>query len=348
MDRVELLAAMKRASGALALRDDAPAFASFFFDGEWICAYGDEIAITARCELPVQGGIIGKVVLAWAGACNGSQVESECEGDEVKLVCGQSKITLPLLPPEQLVFEPPPADAGVMFYAPFELMEMIERCSPYVGDDPTHPWRMGLTLRYDQGAFDLYSTTDVVLCHAFFDDENIYDHFQTIIPSKFVSLLRHFSQTKALAGIHVGAGWIEATFEDETTIFARTNHESDANAYEQVMRPLFNDATFTPVANIALNLQSMMDRVTKVGVATGQDRASLEVRGRSIAVTLSGGSASLADSLPFPGKHADIRVEIMPSSMLSILPHVKEMAVTDRAVLLTGSGFEAAIAAVVV
>jgi len=350
MNRVDLLAAMKCASGALALRDYAPAFASFFFDGERVCAYGDEIAITTRCKFPVQGGIIGKVMLAWVGACGGDEVESECADGEATLRCGRSKITLPLLPSEQLIYEAPQAEAGICFDAPFDLLTAIKRCGSYVGDDPTHPWRMGLTLSYKDGAFNLYSTTDAVLVHARADNEDDESDsaYETILPERFVSLLLQHAQTNSLAAIRFGLGWAEATFDDDVVIFTKTGSESKPSAYEDIMGQLFDKATFVEVESIVSSLLFMMERVAKVGMATGQDRAVLGVRGRSLSVTLSGGSASLMDSLPFPGDHESIKVEIAPSSMLAILPHVKEMSVTDRAVLFTGSGFDAAIAALVV
>jgi len=351
MNRVELLDAMKCASGALALRDDAPAFASFFFDGERICAYGDEVAITTRCKFPVQGGIIGKVMLAWTGACDGAEVESECTDGEATLRCGRSTITLPLLPSDQLLYESPQAGAGISFNAPFGLLAAIERCGSYIGDDPTHPWRMGLTLSYKDGTFDLHSTTDAVLVRAYANDEedDKGDYaYETILPERFVSLLLQRAQTDSLAAIRVGVGWVEATFEDDNTIFTKTMSESNSSAYEDIMKQLFDKVTFVEVESVVPSLLFMLERVAKVGAATGQDRAVLEVLGHSLLVTLSGGSASLLDSLPFPGDHKSIKVEIMPSSMLPILPHVKEMAVTDRAVLLAGSGFDVAVAALVV
>ena len=68
MERTELLGAIKRAQPAISAKGVVPSLASFFFDGEWVRAYDDEIAIETRCGLPVDGGINGKVLAGWLAA----------------------------------------------------------------------------------------------------------------------------------------------------------------------------------------------------------------------------------------------------------------------------------------
>lgn len=339
MEREQLMKALKLAGGAVSTKEDMPALASYFFDGKWVRAYDDEVAISTRCTMPLEGGVSGKVLTTWVGACSGVDVEVlGGEGKERMLQCGRSKLSVSLLDPKDFVFEEP-AEAEATLEAPLDLLEAMGHAQIYMGSDEAHPWRIGMTISVDDGKARVFTTTNVAMAYATAPVESD-EAIEIVIPIRFVNLLLSMSKTQGLAALRIGKGWIEATFDDETVLFSRTLKEVNVAGYEKVLTHMYGGKpTFIPVPE---GFVDVIERVGRVMSATREESATLQIKKGSMLIHTAGttGLAALADNVQCAPEHPDVSVHFVPASSLPALKLAKEMAVVPNAILLRGQDFE--------
>lgn len=359
----DFLKALKRAAPALAPKDDIPALSSFFFDGVSVRTYDDEVAITVPCDVDIEGGVNGALLLAWLGAV--STKEFTVDGGEplappprvvgyreippgaVVLTAGRSKITLPVISSELFAFQPEDEAPRVEIPAPINLIESMRQCAPYMGNDAAHPWRMGMTIRVTLDQTEVFATDNTGVAHGtcrldVYGDEE--EHYEVSIPSRFVQLLLDAVKVTGVDSLMLGDGWIEANLEDGSDLFSRTQAEVRVENFENPLAMVMEQCD-SPVP-IPDGFNELMGRTNKVLIAVKGESAKLKVGKSSLSVSTQGELLSLADTLRMVKSHESVSVLFMPSMMLPVLPYVTDFQLCDQAIAFMGQGFEAVIATV--
>lgn len=138
-----------------------PALTHIRFDGEYATAYNDITAISVRfpldheCCLP--GDLLARTLNSFAAPHVALQ---KGMGTEVVISSGRSKIKMPTLPVDQFPYTIPDDDASGGFDVTAEILKGIDRCLVSVGNDPTHPAQMGITLDVDDDGHAVLFSTD--------------------------------------------------------------------------------------------------------------------------------------------------------------------------------------------
>lgn len=149
---------------ALSTQSYIPALKHIRFAGGFATTYNDVAGISVRCDVDVERCLPGETLiraLASFGAEN--LMVQEGKDSSVVLSSGRSKLKLPTMAIKDFPFEVPDEDADEV-ELDANIMKGIERCLLSVGNDPTHPATMGVTLDIDdKGNAVLYSTDNTTV-----------------------------------------------------------------------------------------------------------------------------------------------------------------------------------------
>lgn len=345
----DFLKVLRRAAPALAQKDDIPALSSFFFDGVSVRTYDDEVAITVPCDVDIEGGVNGALLLAWLGAVSAKDFKlgNTLGCDSQPITAGRSTITLPVISSDLFAFQPEDETPRVEIPAPINLLEIMRQCAPYMGNDAAHPWRMGMTLRVTLDQTEVFATDNTGVAHGTCrldvhgDEEECYE---VSIPSRFVQLLLDAAKVTGVDSLMLGDGWIEANLEDGSDLFSRTQAEVSIEHFESILTRVMEQCDApVPIPN---GFSELMERINKVLIVVKGESAKLKVGKSSLSVSTRGELLSLADTLQMVEAHETVSVSFVPSMMLPVLPYVTDFQVCDQAVAFMGQGFEAVIATV--
>ena len=151
---------------ALSTQAYIPALTHIKFDGEFASAYNDVSAIVVKAPVDVEVCLPGELLIRTLnsfGAENISIQESSKDGS-VLISSGRSKIKMPSIALASFPLVIPDTKRASEIVLDASILKGIERCLLSVGNDPTHPAQMGVTLDADdKGNALLYSTDNFTI-----------------------------------------------------------------------------------------------------------------------------------------------------------------------------------------
>lgn len=297
--REDLLKLINLVRPALSTLDYIPALKHVRFAGGEVTAYNDISAIAVRLpsdDLDLDLCVPGDLLIRTLGSFNAKSVmlQTDSKGAALLVTSGRSKIKMPVLPSKDFPLSVPEGSSKTPVIDLDEhILKGISQCLISVGNDPTHPATMGVTLDCEDGRAVLYSTDNATISRAATKSKiKLPADAPVILPTFFceqlISLLKAFPKTEIELELHPGAlvayFWGEAGYETKlATLFSKTlvdtqpldfpkiiakhcNVESEAQKDWQPIPDAF-DAAFS---RALLVLQSEQDKVTKIGVRSDQ------------------------------------------------------------------------------
>jgi len=225
--REALLRLVNLVRPALASAIYIPALTHIKFDGEKVVAFNDVSAISVRGQVELACCVPGELLLRTLNSFGGESVllQHDKRGGNVVISSGRSKVTLPVLELKDFPFDEPTEDAPEVALDA-NILKGIERCLFSVGNDPTHPAQMGVTLDCDErGCVVLYSTDNFTISRYVTKTERKLPGGAPVILPRFfceqlVTLTRAFPDDPPTLWLYPGAH--VATFGKNASLFTRT------------------------------------------------------------------------------------------------------------------------------
>lgn len=229
-------------AGGLATKDLVPILSSFCFDGEgYVTTYDDVVTITAPCpELgDFTGALRGSLLRTWLGRQRGDSVKITVDGSAARWTCGKSRVNLPVLDKADFQYQIPDTDAGHEIPGDSGLTEAIIEASRSLGLDPSHQWRLGVTLVFAADGIDVYGSDNATCVRAGVDVDvpEALSGRSVVLPPRLVELVR--------ADKGAPEAWIfldnviAVYYPGERTVYCRTlgagkpaNHQGPFNAFD--------------------------------------------------------------------------------------------------------------------
>jgi hypothetical protein len=212
---------------ALATRDYLPALMNIKFDGKLAVAYDDIHAIGVRSTLDLGCCIPGELLIRALGSFSADQIMLQ-PGDKensVVLSSGRSKVKLPTLPNGSFPFKWPSISEADEVALDAAILKGIERCLISVGNDPTHPAQMGVTLDVSEKGHAVLFSTDNATISRYQTKTKIKlpADVPVIMPRFFceqlVSLAKAFPEEPLQLFLHDGA--LRVDFGDAARLFTK-------------------------------------------------------------------------------------------------------------------------------
>lgn len=341
MLRSTLLHALRCVRGAVSTKSTAPAFSSVFFDGESATAYNGEIAVVSDCPLSgVKGGVDFAVLYAWADSCSGDELKWEVSGDELKLRCGRSSVRMRMLDYDQLTFVDEPDDDEVELPAS-GLCDALRNVAPYMGSDPAHPSRMGVTCVFwkkQSGGtrkVTLYATDDLSMARQEFDlpESPKVPGVVVLTPAFVHAVLQQGVQVPAV--FIIGSTRAVATMEHDAgvaRVYGRVGAEVDAAGYTRVEREVLDScAAFVP---ISAKIKSAVNDVQPVFTKMAQAEVLLKVSDGKLTLSSGDGtSIKFKTSANAPDGLGECEVWVVARELQRVLEIAETFTISKHAVV---------------
>lgn len=147
---------------ALASQAYIPALTHIRFADGMATAYNDISAISVRSGVDMERCVPGELLIKTLASFGGEQIMVQGGKDGALLVSsGRSKLTIPTMPQESFPLDDDQiAGEGSEIGLDHSILKGIERCLVSVGNDPTHPAQMGVTLDADSKGLAVLFSTD--------------------------------------------------------------------------------------------------------------------------------------------------------------------------------------------
>lgn len=303
--RQDLLKAILLVRPALSKQNYIPALQHISFAKGYATAFNDISAISVRLESPVERCIQGELLIRALQSFNADSVLFQQKDEAVIVSSGRSKLTIPTLETKAFPLEWPEAGDTVDIKVSASIIRGIERCLMSVGNDPTHPEQMGVTLDSVDGYARLFSTDNFSISS--YETETklkLPGDAPVILPTFFceqlVSLAAAYKDEKVVLSVHPGA--LTAEFGDEAKLLTKTLVEREPADFPAMFKKhvkLDNlkkelvpipDAFDAALSRALLVLEGVIDKVTTVSINKSDFRLSS---------TAPAGNAD--DKLPFDG-----------------------------------------------
>lgn len=222
--RLDLLKLALLVRPALSKQNYIPALQHISFDGKYATAYNDISAISVRVDMDVERCIQGELLIRALQSFNAESVLIQQKDTEVVLSSGRSKLTVPTLATKDFPLEWPD-DKGYELELHPAILRGIERCLMSVGNDPTHPEQMGVTLDVVEGRARLYSTDNFsISSYATERKLKLPGDAPIILPTFFceqlVALGKAYEEEDLVLTLHSGA--LVAEFGNKARLLTKT------------------------------------------------------------------------------------------------------------------------------
>ncbi len=350
MKRTELLDTLRRTEPSLAARDDVPAYTMLFFDGKLVYAYDGLVAIRAPCDFPFKGGVRGKQLISFLGAC--TKDEFELQGDEktFKLKVGTAKLRTPLM---DLKSNPYPKEEQSSYANDIEFSPSVaaafKACGVTLGVDPSTPALLGITMVVGKNTLKFYSAVSHAATIATVDDIGKIDHSlrgtRVLLPVRFCELvLANNPEVLRLPSAGFNKSEVQAIYKDGTRIRATTvADEVDLSTIESVEKQVKWEG-FVKFPNKA-NFLGAVGRALVILGGDEQKESTFRVGDGKLWISTKGDhSAHATDVTSLVGTHADIEVKTRPALLAKALEFADHLRVFKHSIALTGPGYRGMIA----
>lgn len=150
-----MLDALKFVAGAIKKNGISPELEHFNIGGGRIIGFNGYMALSAPLDLPIDAMPRADMFHKALQACTDRVSVDRTPNGRLRITSGGLTVHVPCI--EKIVFDAKPE--GELFDAPPTLRETFARMLPFIGDDASRPWAMGLAI--GDGAYT--ATNNVVL-----------------------------------------------------------------------------------------------------------------------------------------------------------------------------------------
>lgn len=346
MNREQLADALALAAPALSPSGVIPALACFCFDGEFVTAYDDVVAVRTPLKTKFKCGVRGQTLISFLSITKASEIELTKEGETFIVSAAKAKLKLPVISQEDFIFKVPSDKASAL---PLDegFLTGLEDAIVTMGDDMGKPAMAGVSVSLSEDRVVFYST----------DGKHIAGRVQmkmsvakdsigrfVVLPPKFASLMLQIGKSHAPTKLLFGPTWVECEFADGTHLYSRLIEQTDEKSYRAVL-----DAASSEFDNAkGQATPKAMDRILRraLVVLNGTDvsGAIFSVKGGVLRMKAESAFGNAQDATSIEG-HEDRELLSYPDLILKALPGTDRIALTNRGVIVKSNRILRVVAA---
>ena len=342
VSRASLLAVANIIKPALASQAYIPSLTHICFDGINAIAYNDITAIMVKSPLEFSGCVPGDLLIKALTSFTADKVliQDETKGS-ITLASGRSKLKLPTLPISDFPFvEPPESNDPIKLSA--DILKGIEMCLVAVGNDPTHPAQMGVTMESSKNGAVLFSTDNFTISRYLTKTKiKLPADIPVILPTFFCQQVIAMSKVHPdeIVELEINSGSLTAVFGDQAYVVTKQLVDLEAMDFSSILNKYKVDASLeikgvvNPIpddfdasfSRALLVLGNELDKLTKITVSGGRMK---------LLSTSSAGEST--DSFTYADKEASDEPFYVDPVLVGRASRIcSHMALLDRVMILT-------------
>lgn len=166
MERKQFLETLTTVAPALAANDLIPVMQHFWFTGDKVMAFNDQIAISTPCKTSFKGAVPG-ALLDFMRLSKAKEVTLEVVEKDLMVKAASSRVKLGILDPEAFIFEMPEhKGSDALKVKVSEFLDAIGYAMRSVSHDTSIPDQLGVTLIAEKDSLHVFSTNGATMTHA--------------------------------------------------------------------------------------------------------------------------------------------------------------------------------------
>ena len=336
-DRRELLELLNFSSASLAPESSqaAPAFSSFYFDGERIIAHDDVTATCLPFKTEFHGVVPGHPLLKLLKNSVGEKVEFRLpDGGHgvVSIVCGSSKLSLPF--EGEYVFEFPHLFGDIIKELKQDFVDALELCSRIVADSGLSTWLGGVVFDFQEQLtiYSVGSSRNSICVHEL-DGYGSNKRQRIILPVAFCKLALGAVKRFGIEGCKLAVKDQYATiyFSNDAAVLGRAiSGDKLPDLAARIDESLEDAGELVP---IGLSLQDAFNRAASMWDPEGD--CLLTITDGVLKLRAKVGPGQLNEAVKLKGNHKNISVKTNPKLIARMLDSCDSFQVLDRCVVMT-------------
>lgn len=335
-----LLDVLNKASSALSAQDFIPILSHFCFDGEAVTAYNDiqaiKIKLPEEIKAEIRGGVPGQLLLRTLASYGDSKITvDQPSKNMLEIRCGRSLGKFAVLGEEMFLFSTDDLDLEDAVEIPLtsEFSSAIQKCLVSVGNDPTHPFQLGVTFEYSKKGITLYSTDNVSISRYVIPKSTASKKGSVIVPESFCNVLLSFLKSYKTedAVLKIGEGFAYVTIDDEVELFTKLVHDNHPIDFASVIEHWTAGLDFDNKQETPPDFQSVVDR-SLIFHSKIVDKAMLcKVDGKVVVThTEAEGVGRIKDDVSFGKKITDepFQFKVDPQNIARVMTFCNDILIT--------------------
>lgn len=312
INRDALIRLVNLVKPALSTQDYIPALKHILFADGFASTYNDNLAIQVAVPddlnlgLCLPGDMLGRAL----GSFNAETVlvqPNEKDGSLV-LASGRGKIKVKTLPAKDFPLEMPKGKAKVLELTD-EILGAIRRCLISVGNNPSQPASMGVTLDVIDGKATLYSTDNATISQCKTKSKiSLPGDAPVILPTFFceqlVALAKAYPKAEVDLQLHMGAviaEFIQGDGEVQARLFSKTLADLVPFDFPRVIAKHCEiNKAWSGLAEIPASFDAAFDRALLVLGAEVDKATKITAGDDSLRLVSLSDAGEASDSVPFP------------------------------------------------
>jgi DNA polymerase III sliding clamp (beta) subunit (PCNA family) len=339
MEREDFLKRLETVEPALADNNLVPILQHFWFDGERVMAYNDQIAISTPCPTSFKGAVQGSTILSLLKASTATDVKLTAKDDALRIQVGRSDIKLGLRPVSDFIFEmPEPNEKANPLSADTSgaLKRAIQVCMNSVSNDTSVPDQLGITLIPDGEDLHFYATNNKTLSYSFVTIPKMATGLERIILSgTFCQQLLRLTKTDdaPILELYKDRAMLVA---GETILHGRLIFSSHPLPYEQIIERHLEKGIDKKLVDIPNELDGILTRAMIITDGSSTDRTATDVVYDNGALWFDSKSdrGHIEDYIMI--KHPDVTTKIDPKLIKAGIGMFDKMLITNKAAIMAG------------
>ena len=312
INRANLITAINLARPALSTQNFIPALTHFRLNKDLILGYNDITCIAVNFEHDLACCLPGDLLIKTLGSFGSSEVDVAYKDGNVTLKAGKAKMKLPVLPLDSHPYEDLDLDWEETLTLTEGFLKGLSACLISVGNDPTHPAQMGVTLEPTTKGAALFSTDNFTVSR-YQTDVKLERDQAYILPTFFcqqlLTLARAFPKEELT--LRLSTGLLEARFGKAAWMQSKTLVDVEPLDFPHIFDKHCKLAGFAERnVDIPAGWDAAFERALLVQSAELDKLTKVEILGDALKLQSSSPSGEALDSLPYEAADHDPEQEI--------------------------------------
>lgn len=344
MKRSELLAKLKTVSIGLAKHDLVPVMTHFWFTGNSLMTYNDQIAVGVPLKSTFKGAVPGELFLNVMSTSKAKTVDLE-PGEEGELLvkAASTRLKLSYIEEDEFnsLFKMPREEAdGTTLKLNAELLAKFESCLRSVSDDTSIPDYLGITVIPEKKALTLYTTDSVRLSEAKVQlKKSLGIKERIIIPAKFVNAMLQLCADGTAATLGIYDEYVILRTKANVTLFGRLVNSDEPLDFPGLVSRLATSSVKKGLVKIPTKLKSVIERATIIGGAGGEHAPTkISVKDRKAQFITESSFGRVSDSVLLSDQHGDVSMMVDPRYIKQALTEFDQIVFTKSCCILERKG----------
>ncbi len=327
MNRAELVQTLELVKSALAPTNMIPIFQCFTFDGGFVSAYNDTIAIIGPAEIEETFGIHGNTLLGLLSNSKAETITLSLERDTAIFKLEKTISKLPFQPEENFLFNEPEDKWNFSIPYTESFNEAIRLCLETVSSDTTQAALLGITLENDL----MYSCNGDCLTRIKLKNK-VKVKSRVLMPTAFCeAAIKLWSTLEMTSGtLYFNDEWIMVNF-GEWTVYGRILEIKEPIDFVKLIKDTINRKA-TPDLPIPNGFSEALSRARVLADPESQKTVVTIVNSKMTLLTETH-MGEIKDDFKLEG-HSDVVANINASHLQNALKSCKQISFHEKCVIL--------------